>query len=481
VDFKLQFDHPLWHELTAQNPKWWQNLKSDPDIYCDIRKDNYLNFYYNGGSLLRLRWDNGFKAEIHCEYVPLKADRAYLPFEFGDSEAKMTSPGIIDIQNFAKAPLARIKKRIRKSYPDNSEKGIQGHYVTRALQAKKRNGFFIDTEFEYQGKRMDLVWVDVKTKKIAFVELKRKADAGLFPSSGSTRQSIEDQLKKYSAFIKKNQIELLAYYDLVFRIKKKLGLLKGFSRFKSLRNFELLEKPILLVGDCNQAWIDVHAAQLNAKVAQYSFGCVFQGPSTFSFQIPFETSGNSYRFHEPEQKGSYSGVGLPVIPRRTDFDPEAWIREKYPEMAQGAEFPKGPLGKIKLHFAQGFAFWDIVLPEEAVAGRLRGKICKAGWAIWFLFDSDEDGEYLDYYCAHRMTNDGHVRIYEDGRCICLPAIPDFRIGSPDPEKDAQLEKEYNEEVQQVAELLEAKGFGIKGDEPVSVQIQRYQRLEDKGK
>ena len=49
MDYNLNFDHPLWRELTAQNPQWWQNLKSDPDISCDVRKNNYLNFYYNGG------------------------------------------------------------------------------------------------------------------------------------------------------------------------------------------------------------------------------------------------------------------------------------------------------------------------------------------------------------------------------------------------------------------------------------------------
>jgi len=298
MDYSLKFDHPLFHELATQNPLWWQNLKNDKEIYCDIRKDNYLNFYCNGGSIMRLHWDDGFKAEIHCEYIPLKADRTYLPYEFDGNEARLTSPGIIDIKNFAKTPLARIKKRIKKFFPYNSEKGLQGHYVTQSLKAKKHNGYFIDTEFEYKGKRMDMVWVDVKKKKIAFVELKKITNAGLFTESGPNSAAVDDQLKKYATFIKNNQSDLLAYYDLVFRIKRKLGLLVGFSRRKSLQKFELLEKPILLVGDCNQRWINDHAPQINAKVSKYVFGCVYQGPGTFSFQIPFETADNSYRFHD---------------------------------------------------------------------------------------------------------------------------------------------------------------------------------------
>jgi len=153
------------------------------------------------------------------------------------------------------------------------------------------------------------------------------------------------------------------------------------------------------------------------------------------------------------------------------------LHEIYPELAQGAEVPDGPLGIIKLHFAQCFATWGIFLPEEAVVNRRRGKICEAGWAIWYLFGSDEKGEYLDYYSAHRMTNDGHVRIYEDGQAESLPAIESFRECSEDPVVDARLKKEQHEEDLRVAEILEAKGFGIQGDEPGGVQIQRYQRLQ----
>jgi len=132
-------------------------------------------------------------------------------------------------------------------------------------------------------------------------------DARLFTESGTKPEPIDDQLKKYASFIKKNQADLLAYYDLVYRIKKKLGLLRGFSKYKSLRKFELLAKPILLVGDCNQEWINKHAAQINDKVAEHAFGCVYQGPSTFTFRIPYQTAGNSYRLDGPFQECGNNG------------------------------------------------------------------------------------------------------------------------------------------------------------------------------
>jgi hypothetical protein len=153
------------------------------------------------------------------------------------------------------------------------------------------------------------------------------------------------------------------------------------------------------------------------------------------------------------------------------------LHQLYPELAAGAEIPAGPLGRIKLSFAESFAMWDICLPEEDVVNRRRGKIVKAGWAIWYLFGSDEKGEYLDYYASHRMTNDRHVRIYADGQCEGLPAISEFHLVSQDPQENARLEAEYYAENRRVAAMLEAKGFGLKGDEPGGVEINRFLHLQ----
>lgn len=124
-------------------------------------------------------------------------------------------------------------------------------------------------------------------------------------------------------------------------------------------------------------------------------------------------------------------------------------------------------------FAEHFESWHIRLPARDVAERRRGKIVRDGWAIWYLFGSDDQGEYLDYYAAHRMTSDAHIRIRPDGRCENLPTLSSLRVLSKDPIKDARLEAEFHAENQEVARLLEAKGFGLAGDEPPSIGIQRY--------
>ena len=131
--------------------------------------------------------------------------------------------------------------------------------------------------------------------------------------------------------------------------------------------------------------------------------------------------------------------------------------------------------RVKEIFDQRFQNWNIELPAEALEARRRGKICIRGWAIWYLFDEDDQGGYLDYYSSHRMTDDSHVRIYADGTIASLPAVQGFRRGSNDPEEDARLDAEYRAENQRVVAMLEAKGFGISGDEPALVQINRHLR------
>ena len=132
--------------------------------------------------------------------------------------------------------------------------------------------------------------------------------------------------------------------------------------------------------------------------------------------------------------------------------------------------------KIASTFNEYFSNWNIRLPPDAVAQRQRGKIVQSGWAIWYLFGADEKGEYLDYYASHRMTGDEHVRIYSSGITENLPAIRGMRICSADPVEEARLEAAYIAGNQAVSKMLTEKGFGLDGDEPGGVQINRFLHL-----
>ena len=128
--------------------------------------------------------------------------------------------------------------------------------------------------------------------------------------------------------------------------------------------------------------------------------------------------------------------------------------------------------RIEAHFRESFSYWRLELPREAVQNRQRGKIVEAGWTIWYLFGSDASGEYLDYYSSHRMTNDSHVRLYDDGRIEGLESLWDMHSTSDDPDEAARLEAEFWEHNERVARLLEEKGFGLQGDEHGSAIVNR---------
>ena len=129
--------------------------------------------------------------------------------------------------------------------------------------------------------------------------------------------------------------------------------------------------------------------------------------------------------------------------------------------------------KILSTFKETFSHWDIQLTAESIASLSPGKIMKAGWCIWYLFGSDENGDYLDYYASHRMTDDTHVRIRIDGTCESLPAVRTFRKASNDPVEDKRLDEEYSSYNKHVSEMLQVKGFGLTGNEPGGVQINRF--------
>jgi len=75
-----------------------------------------------------------------------------------------------------------------------------------------------------------------------------------------------------------------------------------------------------------------------------------------------------------------------------------------------------------------------------------------------------------------MTNDRHIRIREDGSEERLPTISTMRFVSQDPEEDRRLAAKHLEENRRTAKMLEDKGFGIMGDEPGGVRINRFLAL-----
>ena len=121
------------------------------------------------------------------------------------------------------------------------------------------------------------------------------------------------------------------------------------------------------------------------------------------------------------------------------------------------------MDKRILLFNKHFERWGIALPPDAEQRCPRGTIVHRGWTIKFVFGVDDDGKFLDFCAAHRMTNDRHVRLRANGHAESLPTYPDA------------MERWSPERIESVTELLEAKGFGITGDEHGSYLVHEYLR------
>ena len=47
---------PLFSELKSGKYAWWENIKQNHDLYIEIRKDNNINVYFQGGSVVKLHY-----------------------------------------------------------------------------------------------------------------------------------------------------------------------------------------------------------------------------------------------------------------------------------------------------------------------------------------------------------------------------------------------------------------------------------------
>ena len=222
----------IFELLEANNYAWWNRFKSDSNFYIEIRKDNQINVYYEGGNVVRLHYCSKKKklqAFTHCKYL-------------GKNELKNRYINCIEtldeeIDNI----VSKIKMIYSEKYGDYkekwSEKYIQGHLI------ENRPTKYIYSEFAYKNNEIDIRidLVECVNGQLRFVELKRLDDNRMLKKTDDNPEVIT-QMRNYKQFAKNNKDFLLEYYSKIYKIKESLGL-----PIPEKAPISVCEEPFLLI------------------------------------------------------------------------------------------------------------------------------------------------------------------------------------------------------------------------------------------
>lgn len=244
----LKPEAKIFQEL-KKNPSWWAKFKNDSSLYIEIRKDNQVNVYFEGGSVARIHYCSKHKklqVFTHHKYLNLPApskSNAYIECSGIIDEPKETNSEILVCDKV----IERVKTCYSQKHAINgivdkekwSEKFIQGTLITQS------SDFHLDSEFAYNDatdkNRIDLIRCD--NGVITFVELKRIADGRMLHKTDESPE-IVDQMNRYKDFITKYSVELLAYYQKLYDVKAELGL-----PVPQIRPSSINPEPHLLIFD----------------------------------------------------------------------------------------------------------------------------------------------------------------------------------------------------------------------------------------
>ena len=236
----LKTEARIFHELN-NNPHWWKQFKEDSSLYIEVRKDNQVNVYFEGGSIARIHYcskNRKLQVFIHHKYlgIPKPADNN-LYVEYSDKIGSCLN----DVLDRVKTVYSQ-KGSIDGVVPKEkwSEKYIQGTLIVQSRQ------YHLDSEFAYNdsetSNRIDLV--RCSDGMVTFVELKRMGDNRMLHETDATPEVVY-QMNRYKQFIEKYSSQLLEYYQKLYDIKKILELPVPESRPVCINPI-----PELLIFDC---------------------------------------------------------------------------------------------------------------------------------------------------------------------------------------------------------------------------------------
>lgn len=216
---KLKENARIFEEL-KKNPSWWVKFKNNPSLYIDIRKDNQVNVYFEGGSIARIHYCSKHKklqVFTHHKYLGEPApSRNNLYVECSNRIENICDDVMERIQTLYSQKKAEEGINAKEKW---SEKFIQGMLVINSRTVH------LDTEFAYNDAQDDIRIDLIQCRKgsLTFIELKRMDDNRMLHATDNNPEVVY-QMQGYKDFIARYRSELLEYYKKVFDIKVQLGL-----------------------------------------------------------------------------------------------------------------------------------------------------------------------------------------------------------------------------------------------------------------
>lgn len=233
----------------------WLNLVSDRDLQPEIR-DDAISVYYRGGALIRnLRLECGsLVADIHQKFVPLQASgpRAYLRLASNGAEGLAFEQPPQPLQfGIGEASTLEVFKGVMERVLTSPE-----FQIVQAICSKPENQV-LDQEIAFQQSgesrdKIDLCYFDSAIEKLVFVEVKRVDDPRLFSKTPEALPEVLEQLNSYSTRLRKHRDTILATYTQVALIKRELGLGHRIMHVPFNGLSDLLERPVLVIGNCEE-------------------------------------------------------------------------------------------------------------------------------------------------------------------------------------------------------------------------------------
>jgi len=192
---------------------WWKAIAEDRDLFIAIRQ-NYINVYLNGNSLLRL-WLEGDElvGETHYKYLLVpEASRPYVRIIGGqariESHTELFLPDLTNLQAL---------KRAANAYSGEEKRGV--HQIVMS------NPNVIDVEIAFGAENEKTG--SITANRIDFAALRRQA-SGLEVVFYEAKQFVNkelrasgdavpvfDQLQRYESFLRNEQQALIDSYRMV--------------------------------------------------------------------------------------------------------------------------------------------------------------------------------------------------------------------------------------------------------------------------